>query len=38
MMTTTNKQTLRQGLRRYYAENPDFTQNQDLDLGLVRIP
>jgi hypothetical protein len=32
------KQTLRQGLQRYYAENPDFVQNQDLDLGLVRIP
>lgn len=38
MMTSPTQQTLRQGLQRYYAENPDFIQNQDLDLGLVRIP
>ncbi|MEM9814887.1 MAG: hypothetical protein AAF827_00525 [Cyanobacteria bacterium P01_D01_bin.6] len=38
MMTLKTNQTLRQGLQRYYAENLDFIQNQDLDLGLVRIP
>ena len=38
MTPSTTKPTLRQGLQRYYAENPDFVQNQDLDLGLVRIP
>jgi hypothetical protein len=37
-MTSPARQTLRQGLQRYYAENPDFIQNQALDLGLVRIP
>lgn len=30
--------TLHQGLQRYYAENPDFVRDRDLDLGLVRIP
>jgi hypothetical protein len=30
--------TLRAGLQRYYAENPDFVRDRDLDLGLVRIP
>ncbi len=31
-------QTLAQGLRRYYAANPDFLQNQDLWVGWIRIP
>jgi ubiquinone biosynthesis protein Coq4 len=30
--------TLRQGLERYYAQNPTFTQNQDLWVGWLRIP
>lgn len=38
MTSSIIKPTLRQGLQRYYADNPDFVQNQDLDLGLVRIP
>ncbi|MGF1461520.1 MAG: hypothetical protein ACFBSG_21160 [Leptolyngbyaceae cyanobacterium] len=37
-MNTPTQLTLRHGLQRYYHENPDFVQNQDLDLGLVRIP
>jgi ubiquinone biosynthesis protein Coq4 len=30
--------TLRQGLERYYQANPDFVRNQDLWVGIMRIP
>lgn len=30
--------TLRQGLERYYAANPDFVRNQDLHVGWIRVP
>ena len=30
--------TLRQGLERYYAQNPAFTRDQDLWVGWLRIP
>lgn len=32
------KQTLRQGLERYYRANPDFVRDRDLQLGWLRIP
>jgi len=30
--------TLRQGLDRYYEANPDFVRDQDLWVGIMRIP
>ncbi|SRR5579883_825010 len=30
--------TLRQGLERYYQANPDFVRDQDLWVGIMRIP
>jgi ubiquinone biosynthesis protein Coq4 len=30
--------TLRQGLAHYYEANPDFIQNQDMQVGLLHIP
>ncbi len=30
--------TLRAGLERYYAANPNFVRNQDLQVGRLRIP
>jgi len=30
--------SLREGLERYYRANPHFVQNQDLQVGRIRIP
>ena len=34
----TRSQTLRQGLERYYAENPDFVRDRDLQVGWINVP
>jgi hypothetical protein len=33
-----NNLTLRQGLEYYYQINPQFIQNQDLQVGVIKIP
>ena len=30
--------TLREGLAKYYARNPDFSQNEDIWIGNFRVP
>ena len=30
--------TLREGLKKYYASNPDFVQNEDIWVGNFRVP
>jgi hypothetical protein len=37
-MTTPHPLTLRQGLERYYAANPDFIRDRDLYVGWIRVP
>ena len=37
-MNFTAQLTLRQGLERYYAANPEFVREQDLHVGWVRVP
>lgn len=32
------RQSLRQGLQKYYRNNPEFTRDRDLQLGWLRIP
>lgn len=34
----TRSQTLRQGLERYYTQNPDFVRDRDLQVGWINVP
>jgi hypothetical protein len=36
--TNQHSLTLREGLKCYYAANPNFIQNQDMQVGLLHIP